>query len=110
MVHTCSLFHVQLKERKLIQEYAIFVLKAYPNFEYEFHIINATGFTFLKKSVDLGLNYEINLDNGYIRWIDLDSDCLIVQVNFEGKRDAALSLKYNMLEAIYEMREHRRLD
>lgn len=61
MVHTCSLFHVQLRERKLIQEYAIFVLKAYPDFEYEFHLINATGFTFLKKTVDLGLNYEINL-------------------------------------------------
>ena len=51
----------------------------------------------MKKSIDSGLNYEINLDQGHIRWIDLDQDCQIVEVNFDGKRDAALSLKYNML-------------
>jgi hypothetical protein len=58
------------------------VLKAYPNFEYEFHLINATGYTFEKKVIDSGLNYEINLEFGYIRWINLESDCLIVEVNF----------------------------
>jgi hypothetical protein len=40
--------------------------------------VNATGYTFLKKTVDAGLNYEINLEQGYIRWIDLESDCKIV--------------------------------
>ena len=110
MVHTCSLYHVQLRERKLVQEYAVFVLKAYPDYEYAFHIINATGFAFEKKVVDSGLNYEINLEHGYIRWIDIDQDCLIVEVNFNGKRDAALSLKYNMLEVMYELREKRKLD
>ena len=35
---------------------------------------------------------------------------MIVEVNFDGKRDAALSLKYNMLEVVYELREHRKLD
>ena len=75
----------------------MFVLKAFPDFEYEFHLVNATGYTIMKKSIDSGLNYEINLDQGHIRWIDLDQDCQIVEVNFDGKRDAALSLKYNML-------------
>ena len=110
MVHTCSLYNVHKRERKIVQEYAIFVLKSFPNYGYEFHLINATGYTFLKKVVDTGLNYEINLEYGYIRWIDLDQDCMIVEVNFNGKRDAALSLKYNMLEVMYELREHKRLD
>jgi hypothetical protein len=78
MVHTCSLYHIILTERKVVQENAVFVLKAYPNYEYEFHILNATGFAFAKKRVNSGLNYEINLERGYIRWIDLDHDCLIV--------------------------------
>lgn len=110
MVHTCSLYHVALKERTLVQEYAIFVLKSYPNYEYEFNIVNATGYTFYKKTVDTSLNYEINLQFGYVRWIDIDKDCVIVEVNFDGKKDAALSLKYNMLEVMYELREHRKLD
>ena len=38
----------------------------------------------------------------------MDHNCLIVEVNFDGKRDAALSLKYNMLEVMYELREHRK--
>ena len=110
MVHTCSLYHVYQRERKLIQEYAIFVLKSFPNYEYEFTLVNATGYTFYKRQVDSSLNYEINIQQGYIRWIDLDKDCVIVEVNFDGKRDAALSLKYNMLEVMYELREHRKLD
>lgn len=40
----------------------------------------------------------------------MEQNCLIVEVNFDGKRDAALSLKYNMLEVMYELREHRKLD
>lgn len=110
MVHTCSVYNILLKERKIVQEYAVFVLKAFPNFQYEFHIINATGYTILKKLVDAGLNYEINLDHGYIRWIDVEKECEIIEVNFDGKRDAALSLKYNMLEVMYELREHRKLE
>ena len=85
----------------MVQEYAIFVLKSYPGYEYEFHVINATGYAFCKKTVDTSLNYEINLEQGYIRWIDPDKECLIVEVNLDGKRDAALSLKYNMLEVMY---------
>jgi hypothetical protein len=86
------------------------VLKAFPNYEYEFSLVNSAGYTFYKRTVDASLNYEINLQYGYIRWIDLDQDCVIIEVNFDGKRDAALSLKYNMLEVMYELREHRKLD
>ena len=57
MVHTCSVFHVMLKERRLVQEYAVFVLKSYPDFEFEFQLVNAAGFAFQKKVIDSGLNY-----------------------------------------------------
>lgn len=50
------------------------------------------------------MNYEINVEKGYIRWINTDEDCIIIEVNLDGKRDAALSLKYNMLECFYELR------
>lgn len=63
--------------------------------------MNATGFAVLKKPVDANISYEINVDQGYIRWIDIENDCRIVEVNFDGKRDAALSLKYNMFEVMY---------
>ena len=59
-------------------ETAIFVLKSYPDYEYEFQVINATGYSVLKKTIDSGLNYEINVEKGYIRWIDVDNDCRIV--------------------------------
>lgn len=61
MVHSCSLYEVELRERKLVNENMVFVLKAYPNFEYEFQLINATGYVFLRKNVDSSLNYEINM-------------------------------------------------
>jgi hypothetical protein len=50
------------------------------------------------------------VDKGYIRWIDTENDCQLIEINFEGKRDAALSLKYNMLEVMYELREKRKLE
>jgi hypothetical protein len=78
MVHTCSYYEVELRERKVILETAIFVLKSFPDFQYEFQIINATGYVALKKIIDSGLNYEINVDLGYIRWIDVDHDCKII--------------------------------
>lgn len=78
MVHTCSYYQVELRERKLILESAIFVLKSYPDYEYEFQIINGTGYSVVKKTVDAGLNYEINVEKGYIRWIDIDHDCRII--------------------------------
>jgi hypothetical protein len=85
-------------------------LKSYPDYEYEFQIINATGYVAVKKNVDSGLNYEINVEKGYIRWIDIDHDCRIIEANFEGKRDAALSLKYNMFEVMYELRSKRKIE
>lgn len=57
MVHTCSYFQVELRERKLILETAIFVLKTYPDYQYEFQVINATGYVVVKKMIDSGLNY-----------------------------------------------------
>lgn len=110
MVHTCSLYHIQQKERTQIQEYAVFTLKTSTDYQYEFNLINAAGYPFLKQVVSSELNYEINLEHGYIRWLDMEQNCLIIEINFDGKRDAALSLKYNMLEVMYELREHRKLD
>ncbi len=57
MVHTCSYYQVELRERKLILETAIFVLKTYPDYECEFQVINGTGYVVVKKAVDAGLNY-----------------------------------------------------
>ena len=43
-------------------ETAIFVLKSYPDYEYEFQVINATGYSVLKKTIDSisGKNNGIN--------------------------------------------------
>lgn len=60
--------------------------------------MNQTGFAFLKKEITEGLNYEINTQKAYIRWIE---DWKIVEVSFQGKIDAALSLKYNLMECLY---------
>lgn len=109
MVHTCSCYSIQQRERNLINEHAIFVLKTYPDFAYEFQLINFSGFAFLRKTIEQGLNYEINIDKGYIRYIDTQNDCRIVEVNFDGKRDAALSLKYNLFEVMYELKEKKNI-
>ena len=47
------------------------MVKSYPDYQFEFRVINATGFAVLKKPVDANLSYEINVDQGYIRWIDI---------------------------------------
>ena len=110
MVHSCSMHFIISRERKLAHEGAIFVFRSYPDFHYEFQVLNSEGFIVMKKPFDGNLNYEVNADGGYIRWIDIDQDCRIVEVNFEGKRDAALSLKYNLIEVMYELREHKKMN
>lgn len=85
------------------------MLKSYPDFNYEFQVVNATGFAVLIKQVDIDLVNNVNTSEGYIKWMDFEHDCRIVEINFEGKRDAALSLKYNLLEVMYELRAKRKI-
>lgn len=85
------------------------MLKEVGKFEYEFQIINATGFAVLKKELTPGLIYEINTDLAYIKWLHMKEDYKVVEVNFEGKKDAAMSLKFAVVQCLYEINTKRRL-
>ena len=51
MVHSASYFEIVDKERKLVKDNIVFVLKEVAKFEFEFQLINAAGFTFLKNGL-----------------------------------------------------------
>ena len=53
--------------------------------------------------------YEINTDLGYIKWLQIKDGYKVVEINFEGKRDAAMSLKFAVLQCLYEFNTKRRL-
>lgn len=41
--------------------------------------------------------------------MSLNEGCKVVEVNFDGKRDAAMSLKFGVLQCLYENNEKRKL-
>jgi hypothetical protein len=57
MFHVSSYFEIVDKERKLVKDNIVFVLKEVAKFEFEFQLINAAGFTFLKKELTPSLIY-----------------------------------------------------
>lgn len=71
MVHSASLYEIVDKERSLINEAVVFVIHQSDKFLYEFQIVNATGFAFLKKTINSSLVYEVNTNNGYLKWLHL---------------------------------------
>ena len=50
--------------------------------------------------------YEVNTDISYVRWFH---DKEIVEVSFNGKRDAAMSLKFAILQCLYQQNTKRKL-
>ena len=56
-----------------------------------------------------GLIYEINVDQGYFKWLHLRQEYKVVEVNFEGKKDTAMSLKFAILQCMYELNTKRKL-
>lgn len=97
MVFSGEQYEIVGKERKLVKDSVVFVLKNIEKFVYEFQLINATGFTYLRKELTPGLIYEVNTDLAYIKWLHVSEGYKIVEVNFEGKRDAAMSVKFAIL-------------
>lgn len=63
----------------------------------------------MRKELTPGLIYEINTDLGYIKWMQLKEGYKVVEVNFEGKRDAAMSLKFAIVQCLYEYNTKKRL-
>ena len=49
MVHTAIEYEIVDKERVLVNEAVVFVLKNVDKFAYEFQLINSTGYTYLRK-------------------------------------------------------------
>lgn len=76
---------------------------------YEVHLINGAGYTYLKKELTPLLVYEINTEIGYFRWLHDKESYTIVEVNFDGKRDVAMSLRFAILQCQYEQNTKRKL-
>lgn len=55
-----------------MKENSVFVLKEVNKFQFEFQLLNASGFTFLRKELTPGLIYEVNTDLGYIKWMQIN--------------------------------------
>lgn len=49
MVHTAQLYQISGNDRTLVKNDVVFTLRSLGNFAYEFNVINATGYAFLKK-------------------------------------------------------------
>lgn len=49
MVHTAQLYQIINDQRIILKDNVVFTLKSSGNFSYEFNVINATGYAFLKK-------------------------------------------------------------
>lgn len=109
MVHSAIYYEIVDKERHLVNDAVVFVLKEVGKFNFEIHLLNATGFLILKKELTPGLIYEINVDQGYFKWLHLRQEYKVVEVNFEGKKDTAMSLKFAILQCMYELNTKRKL-
>lgn len=78
MVHSAVLYEIVDKQRELINDSVIFVLKESGKFNFQFLILNATGYVVLKKQLDPTLIYEINTDLGYIKWLHSKEDYKVI--------------------------------
>jgi hypothetical protein len=87
----------------------VFVLKKMGNFEFEFQLLNAAGFSILRKDLNPDLLYEVNTDLGYVKWMQDKAPYRVVEVNFQGKRDVAMSLKFAIVQCLYERKAKKNL-
>ena len=69
MVHTAVYYEIVDKERELVNDSVVFLVKEVSKFTFELQVLNATGFVILKKELDPRLIYEVNTDLGYIKWL-----------------------------------------
>jgi hypothetical protein len=97
------------REKKMVQELVVFILKRVGSFEFEFQVLNAAGFTILKKELTPSLIYEINTDLGYMKWLNLQEGYKVIEINFQGRRDIAMSLKFAIVECLYEHKNKKSL-
>lgn len=63
----------------------------------------------MRKELTPSLIYEINTDLGYIKWLQIKEGYKVVEVNFEGKRDTAMSLKFAIVQCLYEYNTKKKL-
>ena len=105
VVFSGACYEIIDKEKKLVYDPVIIVIRAKGGFDYEIQLSNESGYLFLRKVIHSGLTYEVNTDEGYVRWLQIDEDgqgTKIIEVNF-GKRDAAMSFKFAIIECLYEI-------
>ena len=93
MVNSASLYQIYNKKRDLINEAVVFAIKQKSKFNYEIHVINATGYTFLKQSIIPELSYDVNIDRAFLKWFKVGEN-KIYELNFNDKKDVALSIKF----------------
>ena len=75
----------------------ICVLKERAPFDFEIQLFNQTGFLFKRKALTSDLTYDVNTDEGYLRWLDIDEHSHSIIEVFFGKRDASLSMKFAIM-------------
>lgn len=85
------------------------VIKETGKFSFEVQVLNATGFVILRKELSHSLIYEINTEQAYFKWLQKVEGYQVVEIGFEGKRDAAMSLKFAVLQCLYEINTKKRL-
>ena len=97
MVHSASIYETVDKQRSLTNQAVVFTIRKADKFLYEFNLINATGYSFLKKQISSSLVYEVNINGGYLKWLHLPAGThksKIIEVNFGEKKDVAMSVKF----------------
>ena len=74
-------------------------------------LINATGYCFKQKQIDPALVYEINYNESYLKWLHIQTKekSKIIEVNFNGKKDVAMSVKFAIEECLYETKIHKKM-
>jgi hypothetical protein len=85
------------------------VLKKIGNFEFEFQLLNATGFAILRKELNPDLIYEVNTELSCIKWLHSVEGYKVVEVNFQNKKDVAMSLKFAIVQCLYEYKAKKSL-
>lgn len=86
----------------------MFVLREIAKFKYEIHLINATGYTFLKQPITPELCYEVNTNLSYFKWFNVGEN-KIFELNFDNKIDVALSIKFAIQECLYEYNSQKKI-
>lgn len=108
MANTGRLYYIKEEARSEINPAVVFTIEDKGDFTYAMFVYDMNGYKILEREITPSLSYEANLDECYLKWLDLGQECKIVEIRYD-KLDAIFNVRMGIQECLFEMHSKKKL-